>query len=266
MVGVAYNVFDGEELLKYSIESIIDSVDFIVVVAQEKSNFGNTNSNLRKSLEQLKTEGYIDLIHWYEPILKYDKEGNVNSDSGTNNEHEKRQIGLEICKTYGCNIFSSMDCDELYDSETYKWALNDFVQGEYDSSFCQMKTYYKYPTLQLFPPETYYVPLFYRIDCNTKFTFEFVPPYPAEIDPTRRIKAGYSRIYSRNEIEMHHFSYVRKDMKSKILNSSAHFNNDIQQIVLNHFNNFAKIEDGGLFLNNQKFDLIEVENKFKIEI
>ena len=49
-LGVAYNVFDGEELLEYSIKSIKAFVDFIVVVAQETSNYGNTKPNLRNTL------------------------------------------------------------------------------------------------------------------------------------------------------------------------------------------------------------------------
>ena len=50
MVGVAYNLFDGEELLEYSIQTIKPFVDYIVVVAQEKSNYNDFNPNLRKKL------------------------------------------------------------------------------------------------------------------------------------------------------------------------------------------------------------------------
>ena len=42
-LGVAYNVFDAEELLEYSINSIREFADYVVVVAQETSNYGNTN-------------------------------------------------------------------------------------------------------------------------------------------------------------------------------------------------------------------------------
>jgi hypothetical protein len=266
MVGVAYNVFDGEELLEYSINSIRELVDYVVVVAQEKSNYGQINPNLRKKLDELKVKGLIDVVHWYQPNIQFDEQGNVKRENGLNNEQRKRQIGLDLCLTYGCSIFSSMDCDELYDADDYSYALKDFNSGDYDSSFCQMITYYKKPNWELFPPETYYVPLFYKINCNTKFTFEFVPPYPVNIDPSRRIKAGYSRIYSRDEIQMHHFSYVREDIESKIRNSSARFSREEQDVVINHFHNATKIQQGALFLNNQRFDLIEVENKFNIEI
>ena len=265
LVGVAYNVFDGEELLYYSIRSIRELVDYVVVVAQESSNFGNRNNELRKTINELRTTGLIDLVHWYEPKIDLDENGEIQKTNGIDNEQKKRQIGLDLCATFGCSIFSSMDTDEIYDSNEYRFALKDFIDGGYDSSFCQMKTYYKKPNWEVYPPENYYVPLFYRIGCNTKFTFEFVPPYPVEIDPSRRIKAGYSRIYTRDEIQMHHFSYVRKDIESKVRNSSARFSIEEQDKVIEHFEKIKDIKDGALFLNNQRFTLLEVGNKFNIQ-
>jgi hypothetical protein len=268
LLGVAYNVFDGEELLIYSIQQIKNYVDYVVVVAQETSNFNNVNTNLRNKLKELKDLGLIDLIHWYEPKFEYEKDGSLSLDNGILNEQKKRQIGLDICKAYGCTIFSSMDCDEIYDKNEYLFAKNDFIKGDYDSSFCNMKTFYKKPSYELIPPESYHVPLFYKVNENTKFTFEFVPPYPVEIDPSRRIKSGDCRIYARNEIQMYHYSYVRADIVRKINNSSACSRiSDLQkEETINHFNLCKKVSDGAMFLNNRKFDLIQVENKFNIEL
>jgi hypothetical protein len=265
-LGVAYNVFDAEELLEHSINSIRECVDFIVVVAQETSNYGNVNLNLRKTLSELKDRGLIDSIYWYKPTLIYDKKGNILSENGYENEQVKRQIGLDLCKYNQCRIFSSMDCDELYDKKQYEIAKDDFISGDYDSSFCQMRTFYKSAEYQIIPLESYYVPLFYKIDKNTKFTFAFIPPYPVEIDPTRRITAGHSLIYTRNEIEMYHYSYVRKSIITKIENSSARNEQKNSDLIINHFNNFTKITDGGLLLGNTLVDLIKVENIFNIKL
>jgi len=266
MVGVGYNVFNGEELLEYSIDSIRKYVDYIVVIAQEVSNYGEKNENLRETLHRLKELKKIDLIHWYSPTLEYDSSGNVKFDNGFGNEQNKRQLALDICKSKGCKVFSSMDCDELYIGEAYEYALRDFMSGDYDSSFCQMKTFYKYPTWEVFPPEKYYVPLFYKVGKNSKFTFEFIEHYPVEIDPSRRMNAGYSRIYTRDEIEMYHYSYVRKDMASKVGNSSSHFDLEHQNQVIKHYNDATDIKKGALFLNNQRFNLIECENIFNIKL
>jgi hypothetical protein len=268
LLGVAYNVFDGEELLIHSIQQIKNYVDYIVVVAQIKSNFGNVNNNLRDKLKELKNLGLIDLVYWYEPKFAYEDNGTISLDNAIKNEQRKRQIGFDLCKEFGCTIFSSMDCDEIYDKDEYQFAKNDFIKGNYDSSFCQMKTFYKKATFEVTPPETYYVPLFYKVNENSNFTFDFVPPYPVEIDPSRRMKAGDCRIYTRNEIQMYHYSYVRADIESKINNSSSSSRiNDLQkQTTINHFNKCNKVSDGAMFLNNCKFELIEVENKFNIEL
>jgi hypothetical protein len=267
-LGVAYNVFDGEELLIHSINQIKEYVDYIVVVAQEKSNFGNVNTNLRNTLKKLQDLDLIHYVYWYEPKFEYESDGTLSLDNGVKNEQRKRQIGLELCKDINCTIFSSMDCDEIYDKDEYQFAKNDFIKGNYDSSFCQMKTFYKKPSFQVTPPETYYVPLFYKVIENSNFTFDFVPPYPVEIDPSRRMKAGDCRIYTRNEIQMYHYSYVRADIHSKINNSSssARICKLQKEKTINHFDNCNKVSDGAMFLNNCKFELIEVENKFNIEL
>lgn len=68
ILGAAYNVFDGEELLEASIRSIRTSVDYIVIVYQTTSNFGEKCShNLVQILESLKEKGLVDDIVHYEP-------------------------------------------------------------------------------------------------------------------------------------------------------------------------------------------------------
>ena len=54
-LGVSYNVFDGEELLEESISKIRDNVDFICVVYQNTSNFGEFRDDLEPFLYDLNT-------------------------------------------------------------------------------------------------------------------------------------------------------------------------------------------------------------------
>ena len=49
-LGISYNLFDGEELLEYSINSVRDSCDHINVVYQKISNWGEPCS---KDLEDI---------------------------------------------------------------------------------------------------------------------------------------------------------------------------------------------------------------------
>jgi hypothetical protein len=265
-LGVAYNIFDGEEMLPHSLKNLRPMVDFICVVYQTTSNFGNENPKLKETLEMLQLEGWIDKLYFYEPKLEKDNNGEISWKNGTQNEFNKRNIGLNICKINGCEYFMTIDCDELYDEQEFLWAREDFEIGGYDTSFSQMKTFYKLPTLEVTPSEDYYVPLFYKINKDTKFTFEFAPPYPCEIDPTRRVKAGYSRIYQRNEIQMYHYAYVRHNLVSKVTNTSAQSDIISKKQVCHHFDNFKSVNDGALFIGMQKFNLKEVPNKFKIQL
>ena len=72
-LGISYNIFDGEELLEDSIKSIKNKVDYISVVYQEISNFGNPcNEGFSTTLlEKLKSEGLIDELYKYRPQLNW---------------------------------------------------------------------------------------------------------------------------------------------------------------------------------------------------
>ena len=262
-LGVAYNVFDGEELLEYSIKQIREFASVLVVVYQKVSNFGNENPNLMNTLNDLKERGLIDGMFEYKPTFNYELE-EIEVTNGLKNELIKRNVGLDICRANGCNVFMTIDCDELYDKKEFEVALDRFYEGNYDTSFCQMLSYYKLPTMQIEPAEKYFVPLFCKLNKNTKF--EKISDYPVITDPTRRVKAGYPLVFSRNEIQMYHYSYVRKDLKSKLANTSSQMDKKSQEAILYHFNSWKKKEDGVFLLTEDDVKLKEVPNKFNIKI
>ncbi len=284
-LGVVYNVFDGEELLPYSIKQIRSEVDFIVVVYQSVSNFRYLNPKLLPTLRELKEKGMVDMLYEYTPNFDYLEDKNalnelqdkiekesgfklskkeITACDGSRNETEKRNIGLKICRANGCSFFITIDCDELYITEQFRKAKEDFLAGGYDTSFCKMLTFYKLPTMQLDPPEEYYVPLFYKIKDDTEFRYYKV--YPVMCDPTRRVQSGHPRIFNRDEIQMYHYSYVRNNLSSKLNNSSIQESKEEKKQILDHFKNWKSKEDGAFLMSEQKYDLIEVENLFKIKL
>ena len=83
-LGVSYNIFDGEELLEGSIKQIRSEVDYISVVYQTISNFGNKcNEELIPLLNRLKSEGLVDELYEYKPKIE---------NGGHYNEIVKRNI------------------------------------------------------------------------------------------------------------------------------------------------------------------------------
>lgn len=243
ILGISYNIFDGEELLEGSIKQIREQVDYISVVYQTKSNFGNpADSNLVSLLEDLKSKGLIDTLYLYEP----------NTIEGFNNEITKRNIGLEFSKKANCTHHMSMDSDEYYTSEEFKYMKDKIEEKNADAGYCQMQSYYKTWEFALDPPEEYYVSTIYKIKDNAKFVFQY--PSIVLIDPTRRMsKINNPLIFKREEVQMHHGSYIRNNIKSKLVNSSsrAAFSNNIDKIV-DHYNTWEypnKVMWSGQLLN-----------------
>lgn len=255
-LGVGYNIFDGIELLEYSVNSIRKSVDFITVVYQDISNFGeHSKIDILPILEKMKSSGLIDDFVKYTPNISL---------KGHGNEIQKRNIGLEKCSSAGCTHFITMDCDELYKREELEYAKSKI--GEYDSSACMMQTYFKTAEFVLDPPEQYYVPLIYRMIPGRMF--EMNTKWPIIADPTRRMKTSSILTFSREEIQMHHFSYVRKDIRTKLNNSSAsgNFKNRIDEIAL-YFETWTP-EKQAMLAGKEKrmYNVLKTENYFKITL
>jgi len=254
-IGISYNLFDGEELLESSIKSIRNNVDFISVVYQTTSNFGNPcDEGLVPLLEKLKSDGLIDELFLYKPTLNR---------GGHYNELRKRNIGLSLSEGVGCTHHMSMDSDEYYIPSEFENLKKLMLEGDFDSSFCQMQTYYKSWEYSLDPPEDYYVSLIFKIKQDTSYVMG--APAPVLVDPTRRISPiNKPLILKREEVQMHHGSYIRDNIKTKLTNSSASVNfiNDIDRIV-NHYDTWEypnKVLWGGLPSTLHKVK--KVENLF----
>lgn len=257
-LGISYNLFDGEELLESSIKSIRNEVDYVSVVYQTISNFGQKcDEGLVPLLERLKSEGLINELFEYNP--KINKGGHFN-------EITKRNIGLSLSEGVKCTHHMAMDSDEFYTIEQFQYLKKVMEEGDYDSSACQMTTYYKEPIYRLEPKEEYYVSLLFKIKQGREYIMGH--PFPVLVDPTRRMESGNCKIFTRDEIEMHHMSYVRENIEKKVRNSSAkvNFESWIPEF-LNYFNNWKEGDDALMpGLPPRKYDLIKVGNNFNINI
>ena len=62
-------------------------------------------------------------------------------------------------------------------------------------------------------------------------------PFPVLVDPTRRMLSENLKVYDEFDLVMHHFSYVRNNLKMKLENSSANvnWNEEMMNKVLEHF-------------------------------
>ena len=254
-LGVSYNIFDGEELLENSIKSIRENVDYISVVYQTESNFGNPcDGGLVPLLEKLEGDGLIDELFMYKPTLNR---------GGHYNEIRKRNLGLYISEGVDCTHHMAMDSDEFYTDEQFKFMKEEMLKGDYDSSACQMTTYYKEPIYQLDPKEDYYVSLLFKIRHGVEYVMG--GPFPVLVDPTRRMVSSNCRVFTREELEMHHMSFVRKNITTKLNNSSAKgsFDSKITKIS-DHYNKW-EYPNKVMWASGQLLNVKKVEGLFDVE-
>jgi hypothetical protein len=251
-LGVSYIVFNGEELLEYSIRAIRDQVDFLSVVYQEISFFGNKASpTLLPTLDRLKVSGLIDELVLFHPDLK------VRSKV---NELNMRNIGLDRSIANGCTHHITLDTDEFIKSDMLKLA-KDAMDGEtYDCSMVENIVYFKEPTWQVNPGQRHHVSFINPVWNRYSMVYHF--PYKIEI--TRRVTSfDRVKVFLKDEIVIHHMSYVRRDIRQKLDNSPTGTLYDIDEFV-DKFNKYKLGERLCIapdFLNRRT---IEVDNIFNI--
>jgi hypothetical protein len=225
-LGASYNLFDGEELIEKSILSIRDNVDYISVVFQTESNFGNpANEKITDILVELLRSGLVnEVVHYAPDISRHPHQ----------NELRKRNVGLDLSIENGCTHHLSIDADEFYDKEEFRTAKNRIQEGGYDSSVCRLLTYYHDCHTVLDPMENYFVSFIFRIREGVYYD---IIPFPVLVDPTRRMTPGNLLILEPSGLIMHHFSYVRESLLSKLQNSSAkeNWNEEMMEKVIQHF-------------------------------
>jgi len=260
-LGVSYNLFDGEELLEGSIKQIRDHVDYVSVVCQTTSNFGKPCSeDLIPLLKRLKKEKLIDDVLLYAPEIER---------GGHFNEIQKRNVGLKASLETGCTHHMSMDCDEYFLSNQFAYLKNYILDNKCDATYCLMKTYFKDPTYEVRPFNQYYTSLIHEINETSQYCFNCHSP--VLVDPTRRINFTKTpKVFEREQIEMYHMSYVRKNIKDKLVNSSSN------SVFLQNLNGFLQMfEDykvGDTFFTTTppgppgSETTVLVENKFNIQL
>jgi hypothetical protein len=158
-----------------------------------------------------------------------------------------------------------MDEDELYKADEFREATRLIIDKGFDSSACQMQTYYKEPIYKVDPPETYYAPFLYRLDSRV---FKLGQNYPVLADPSRKLITKNHYNFDRKQIEMHHFSYVRKDIRRKLFNSASarNYGTRLNDIAI-HFENWKYPQKAYLGGSKKRLlDVAECPNHFEISL
>tara|TARA_A100001201_G_scaffold141828_2_gene138262 strand:+ start:259 stop:1074 length:816 start_codon:yes stop_codon:yes gene_type:complete len=264
-LGVCYNVFDGEELLESSITCIREYVDFVVVVGQEVSNFGERYDDLLPELLRLKNQGLIDYIHKFIPVEIDGKH------RGIVNEALKRNIGKDICLKAGCTHNITMDCDEMYISKEFEKAKNKVEELDVDTSYITYDNYYKKPYFRRVEQKNLPYTTFI-VKCDERKYSKGISA--VNVDPTRSIDCKKYYIFNRDEIKMHHYSYMRKSEESlrrKLNNTSFRIHSEMDDKRSEIVDRYMNYEEGQKALLPSEygflaFDIERVEDKLKLDV
>lgn len=244
-----YTVWDDWDLLFHSIKNIENLVDGIIVVPSTISNFGEYGGGYFPDFRSDKFSFYT-----LEPDLKLQP---------SENERNKRNYGLQKARELGYTHFIMLDADEFYETEAFLKEKQRLIENpDLTGLVCGLKCYFKLPTLTV--PDKTLVPFIHKItpdlkfQWNTKYPFAFEgPKREIRIDPTRQMNINSGVEWS--NITMHHFSWMRSDIKKKIRNSTARENIEKSTIVRDYMDAKA-----GYYCEFYKATLEECENLFNI--
>jgi hypothetical protein len=253
-LGVSYMVFDGSELLEAAILSIRNQVDFVSVIYQSTSYFGNpAESQLELTVKRLEYSGLIDQLVHREPDLSLHHK---------DNELGYRNLGLQLSKEAACTHHLTLDVDEFFNESQLAYAKTQM--NGYDVSIVPMSVYYKKPTYLIVPDQKLHISFIHSVENEYDRTVTF-EEFPFRLETTRRLKChAKCRIFSKEEVNMHHMAYVRKDIRRKLENSD---NGQFYRKREQFYSDFNKYQLGDRlrivpdFMNRRT---VEVENRFNV--
>jgi hypothetical protein len=229
-LALIYNVWDDWDLFRMSYQRTAPLADGVIVVASEKSNFGEVS-------EIPDFTGWPINLYKFEPL----------AGDARDKETAKRNFGLDKARELGFTHFLMMDADEFYEPEEFLKEKKRLENPKLLGLVCRVKCYFKSPTLTI-GYDTTLVPFIHKITPTLRFEFNknypfawtFIDGIPfthskkIRIDPTRSMNINDDVEWS--EITMHHMSWVRKDVKKKIRNSTARQNIEKSTIVQDYVN------------------------------
>jgi len=202
-------VFNGWELLRPAIDNIKPLVDEVILCYQNMSNTGNYDPDNEVRLSEFRDLGVKIINH----------EPNLNL-STKQNEINKHQCMIDRAKLIGCTHFIMAATDHFYEPEQFKAAVEK--GKDYDVTVSKMYTYYKKPTWQITPIETYYMPFIHKLYARTVVSYQ---KYPVLVDPSVSVNTNEKFYeFKESELMLHHYSMIRDNIGNKFDNAAASIN------------------------------------------
>lgn len=210
--GAGIICYEGVEHLENIINEIRGDVDSIVLLWSDMSYAGKPADPTDKEyIYSLLKDGMVDDIIDF-PYIKHIPP--------REQETIRRNQGLVYFQAKGIDYALIMDSDEFYISSEFKVAKGVINQWLPQATFCYYRNYYKDKKCELLDDcfdRMRVVPFL----CSTNQRFQYDIPFGNPSDPTRRMTTQYNYFFPKDVITMHHWSWIRNDIRKKILNWSS---------------------------------------------
>lgn len=252
---LCYTVFNGLELLEKSIQCMYDHVDSIVICYQSTSNTGQYDSRVEPFVFELASRHEKINVCSYNPQFPM---------STKEQERRKHSAMIDVAKKLGATHYILSACDHFYTAEDIERTKQMVLKNDIDVTVTRMKTYYKHPTWQLDPMETYFMPFISKMYPDTKYVNGGGWFYPVKVDPSVMVNTSNKiLVMHQDDCIMHHFSMIRTDIENKFSNAAASIRWKPSQVqrFIDEYNN-AQPGSCLEYFGGRK--IIEVENLFKI--
>lgn len=240
--------WDDYELLNLAADNMRPVVDQVIIIYSHRSNYGELSVPPVDAFP-----GYALAFQW-EPDLKRQP---------VDNERGKRNFGLQKARELGFTHFILSDSDELYDQSQFLDEYMRFqIEPELNGLVCATKVYFRSPTLTIGLDVTL-VPFIQKLTPTLQHKFNAQYPFAFDkngirIDPTRQLNINSGVKWS--PIVMHHLSYIRKDLKKKVRNSTARANIERSTTLIDDYKNAKP----GALCRFYNATLKQVPNQFSI--
>jgi hypothetical protein len=225
-LGIAYNVFEVDDLLEASLRCMRPLAAYIVVVYQVRHYTGQPiASEHLKRLKALKACQLVDELVLFKGSPKQ---------SWIRQERTKRNMGLFAVARAACSHYLAMDAAEFYLPEAFEKAKVLLSSENYDSSVCVIREYFKYPTVQLCLPvqaegsstalsTLRYVPFISKLPVKESVTRQTLEAgffmwgmyghgkqkrYPVPSNPIRQLPFKRVKVFQPDTLEMHCMAWV----------------------------------------------------------
>ena len=220
-LGVTYSVFCGEELLRSSIMSVRNQVDYINVVWQEYSWTGERmDENLLILLKELINEGLI------QKIIKFEFEVSQSAKKNSYYQCKKKNLGIKDLKLAGCTHGMLMDVDEFYREEEFKKAKEFVYANRITHSVCSIYDYRILPIYRMQEARDYCVSFIFKLSVlSWVIGKKRINNMPCVIDAFRTtpLLPIINKFYYLNMISMHHMTGIRRDYGKKLRSTLSNF-------------------------------------------